>query len=389
MGEQAKRGFETTEYESRLVRAQEEMRARDLDAVVVTTPQNVRYFTGFATTFWESPTRPWFVILPREGQPIAVIPEIGAAGMAMTWVDDIRTWQAPRPEDDGLSLLASVFDALPVTTARIGWEMGRESVVRMPIADFDRLRGMMRGTEFVDASPLIWALRMIKSDGEISRIATACTIACDAFDALPEKLSAGQTEHGAAQAYRALLAEHGADSVPFLSVCSGEAGYSQIIVGPTERTLSAGDVLFVDVGATYDGYFSDFNRNFSFGPPEDAVRRAHETLWQATEAGIAAARPGATMEDLFHAMSGIIDAGGYAPPTTGRLGHGLGMHLTEPPSHMPGDRTVIAEGMVLTIEPGLEYVPGKMLVHEEDIAIRDGAAELLTRRSPQEMVVVG
>jgi len=383
------REFDTAEYEVRLERAQAGMQLHNLDALVVTTPQNIRYFTGFATTFWESPTRPWFVIVPRDGRLVAVIPEIGAAGMAMTWVDDIRTWPAPQPEDDGLSLLATLLAELPWTTGRIGWEMGRESVIRMPIADFDRLRAMAGGLEFVDGSPLIRSLRMVKSEGEIARIQMACTIAGDAFDALPAKLATGMSEHDVAATFRQLLAQFGADSVPFLSVCSGKGGYGQIIAGPSGRRLARGDILFIDVGATWGGYFCDFNRNFAFGAPDDATRRAQETLWRATEAGIAAARPGATSDDLFAAMSGLIAADGYAAPATGRLGHGLGLHLTEAPSHMPGDGTEIVPRMVLTVEPGLEYAPGKILVHEEDIVVREDGVALLTRRAPREMVVVG
>jgi Xaa-Pro dipeptidase len=65
------------------------------------------------------------------------------------------------------------------------------------------------------------------------------------------------------------------------------------------------------------------------------------------------------------------------------LGHGLGMQLTEPPSNMPGDGTVLLSGMVLTIEPGIEYAPGKMIVHEENIVIRPDGPELLTLRAPR------
>ena len=79
-----KRGFEISEFETRMVRAQEIMHRRNLDAIWVTTPQNIRYFTGFDSQFWESPTRPWFVVVPREGKPIAVVPEIGAREMERT-----------------------------------------------------------------------------------------------------------------------------------------------------------------------------------------------------------------------------------------------------------------------------------------------------------------
>ena len=105
----ATRGFELNEFKTRMLRAQSEMTARNLDAVVITAPQNWRYFAGFVTQFWESPTRPWFLILPRNGEPVAVIPTIGEPGVANTWVNDVRTWPAPQPDDDGVSLTLTAF----------------------------------------------------------------------------------------------------------------------------------------------------------------------------------------------------------------------------------------------------------------------------------------
>ncbi len=107
------RGFSAAEFEKRTARAQQIMDRHGFDALLLTAPPNVRYFTGFDSQFWESPTRPWFVVVPREGAPIAVIPEIGAPEMALTWIKDIRTWAAPNPEDDGLSLLKATIESLP------------------------------------------------------------------------------------------------------------------------------------------------------------------------------------------------------------------------------------------------------------------------------------
>ena len=119
---------------------------------------------------------------------------------------------------------------------------------------------------------------------------------------------------------------------------------------------------------------------------------AHDVVWRSTEAGLAAARPGATFADLFHAMQGVVSGGGAADSVgdsnVGRLGHGLGMQLTEFPSITPWDQTVLEPGMVLTLEPGMQFSPGKMMVHEENIVIREGGAELLTVRAPREMPVV-
>ncbi len=381
-------GLPDEEFQSRFERAQAAMHRHEVDAIVVTAPHNVRYFTGFNTQFWESPTRPWFVIVPREGEIIAVIPEIGVPGMEMTWVRDIRHWPAPQPEDDGLSLLGSALADLPSRFGRVGWEMGRESVIRMPISDFDKLRAQQSNLEFVNGSGLIWELRMVKSEPEIDRIRHACHIASAAFEALPATLEAGDTEYDASRKIRTELMRFGADTVPFAAVISGHDGYDQIIVGPSERKLGSGDILFIDLGATYDGYSCDFDRNFSFGEPSDLVARAHETVWQATEAGIAAARAGATTRDLWQAMAKVLDAGGSAGLNVGRLGHGLGMQLTEPPSNMPGDDTPLVPGMVMTIEPGMEFAPGKMLVHEENVVIREGGCELLTWRASRSLPVI-
>jgi Xaa-Pro dipeptidase len=87
-------------------------------------------------------------------------------------------------------------------------------------------------------------------------------------------------------------------------------------------------------------------------------------------------------------MTKVLDDSGSLGNNVGRLGHGLGMQLTEPPSNMPGDGTIIEVGMVLTIEPGMEYAPGKMIVHEENIVVREDGAELLTRRAPREMLII-
>ena len=382
------RGFGPEEFELRLARAQAAMTHDELDALVVTTAPNVRYFTGFNTQFWESPTRPWFIVVPREGAVIAVIPEIGEPGMAGTWVEDIRSWPAPRPDDDGVSLLQATLASLTRRFGRIGWEMGRESVVRMPLKDFDSLREQSGNLTFADGSPTLWALRRVKSPAEVARLRHVCQLASAAFEALPQRLRIGDSEIEARRKMQIELTEQGADNVPFVAVVSGPGGYSQCIVGPGERRLGDGDVLFIDTGATYDGYFCDFDRNFAFGHISDAAQRAHQAVWDATEAGIAAARPGATTTDLWRAMADVLEAAGSKGLNVGRMGHGLGLQLTEPPSNMPGDDTPLEPGMVMTIEPGMEYALGQMLLHEENVVITEDGAELLTRRAPRAMPVI-
>ena len=382
------RGFKLAEFEARTAKAQNLMADAGLDALLMTTEAEMRYYSGFHTPFWQSPTRPWFLIIPRQGKPVAVIPSIGAACMGLTWLDDIRTWPAPHPEDDGISLLTDALNDLAGVKGKIGIPMGHETHIRMPATDFDRLRAQIGTARFVDATDIVRAQRMVKSEAEIEKIAHICAIASDVFAAVPEFVRMGMCERDAFTQMRIELLKNGADEVPYLVGGSGQGGFADIIKLPTNRVLEAGDMMMMDTGAVFDGYFCDFDRNYVFGRASDEMRRAYDVVYQATEAGIAAAQIGATSADLFHAMADVMTASGASVGDIGRLGHGLGMQLTEWPSHTAADNTTLTAGMVITIEPGMSYGNGFTMVHEENIVIRAGGAELLSRRAPAELQVI-
>ena len=164
--------FPRAEYEARLEAANRAMHANNLDAILLASEAEVRYFTGFRTQFWQSPTRPWFVILRRDQTPLAIIPEIGAELMARSDIAEIEAWPAPRPHDDGLSLLK---DRL-ANCQRLGVLMGHETTFRMPLNDVFELRAALHA-EWIDATDIIRDLRMVKSDREIAYIRQICGIA--------------------------------------------------------------------------------------------------------------------------------------------------------------------------------------------------------------------
>lgn len=384
----AVRGFPVSEFEARVARAQALMAAEKLDLLLLTTEPEVRYFSGFLTQFWQSPTRPWFLILPREGKPVAVIPGIGAAAMERTWLDDIRTWPSPKPEDEGLSLLAGTITELGGKAPVIGVPSGPETHLRLPLSDYAALRASLPDTVFRDDAGIHRRLRIIKSEAEIGKIRTAGQMVSGVFEDWPSWLSVGMSEREIFRDFKIACMTAGADDVSYLVGGAGPGGYGDIISPPSDRKVRDGDVLILDTGAMHDGYFCDFDRNFAIGTPSADVHSAYAAAYTATDAALAVARPGATCADLFRAMADVLEAGGAQVGDVGRLGHGLGMQLTEWPSITASDTTVLQSGMVLTLEPGLEYAPGKMMVHEENIVVREDGAELLTRRAPAELPVV-
>jgi len=377
------RGFDPAEFRSRTERAQQRMERAGLSALLLTTEPEVRYFTGYLTRFWESPTRPWFLIVPATGKPIAVIPSIGAALMAQTWVEDIRTWSAPDLTDDGIGLLTEALCEITPADATIGVPDGHETHIRMPLADFRRLQRGLSSRSLAGAHGILRALRMVKSPAEISKIETACSIAARAFDRVPEIAGEGIALDEVFRRFQMLCLEEGADWVPYLAGGAEQGGYTDVISPARASALNSGDVLMLDTGLVWDGYFCDFDRNWSIGPASVPVRDAYATLVEASDAAFEVARPGATAADLFHVMNTILSRNS-GDTGAGRLGHGLGMSLTEWPSLIPTDHTVLEPGMVLTLEPGIE-VGGKILVHEENIVITEGAPRFISPRTGPEL----
>ncbi len=377
------KGFQKAEYQQRLTRAQQMMQQQQLAGVLLTTEHDIHYFTGFYTQFWQSPTRPWYVVLPASGKPIAIIPEIGVNCMRNGWVEDIRSWSSPHAKDDGVSLLIEVLSQVANQSKQhtIGINRGRETYIRMSLNELEQVQATLPNAKFGDATAIIRKLRMVKSQAEIAKLYYVAQQVSGVFERLPEFISTGMSDEAIFRAFKIECLQAGVD-VSYLVGATGQNGYNDIISPPGDKQLQAGDVLILDTGCIYDGYFCDFDRNYGFGSIDSHTQRAYETVWQATEVGLTVAKPGITCKDLFTAMHEVLQKGGAQGDNVGRYGHGLGLQLTEPPSHTHWDTTILEPGMVLTLEPGMVYSDNKMMVHEENIVITETGVELLSRRAP-------
>lgn len=377
------------EHRARMARAQLAMQKAGVDVLWLTTEPEFFWFTGFSTAFWQSPTRAWHLLVPAAGDPVAVIPSIGAACYARTEFTDVRCFDSPHPDALGIDLLTDTLRELVGVSAVVGRLEGPGTAMRVPFGDITRVENSLSSIQWADATPLVHSLRQVKTPAEIARLESVCTLASDLYDEVPSLVHPGMDERTLFRVVRQLAHAIGIDELPFLVGGTGAGGIRNIIAPPTSRSVTSGDVLLLDSGCRHAGYFADFDRNWAIGHELAPAAAAYAIAWEATEAGLAECRPGRSCRDVYEAIHLVL-----APHDTdrsgnvGRLGHGLGIELTETPSITPFDETELVPGMVLTVEPALLYGDDFVMVHEENLVITDDGYRLLSRRAPAELPVI-
>jgi len=231
-------------------------------------------------------------------------------------------------------------------------------------------------------------VRFVKSEAEIAKIRHICQITSQGFIDLEDFLRVGDSEQENCRRFKQHLLTLGVDDSPYIVSGSGQEGYGSIIMGPTDKIIEEGDLFIIDTGSVFDSYYCDFDRNYAFGSIGEEAKKAYRVAYEATEAGFNAAQIGNTTSDIFNAMNNVLQKGGALGNTVGRLGHGLGMQLTEWPSNTANDNTVLEPGVVLTLEPGMAFLPGKEMVHEENIVITENGPEWLSIRAADELPII-
>ena len=261
--------FTVDELAGRLAGLRDLMAAADLDAVLITTDGNHRYFTGHVTHRWTHNYVALFALLPRQGEPVLLVPHF-EAGMSQvdSWIETIRTFSVSHPLQ-GIEAITDAVREQGLESGRIGIEMGSMMWMRMPHDDFVQLRANLTGVEFADAAPLCWRLRARKSPAEVDLIRQAVAITDGAYEAVLDELRPGMSER---ELFSLLAVEHlkrGAEMPGSITICPNIPGSDRecdrTLRRPTDRTLVPGEVIAHDMGGRYRGYWSDYTRMFALG----------------------------------------------------------------------------------------------------------------------------
>jgi Xaa-Pro dipeptidase len=176
--------------------------------------------------------------------------------------------------------------------------------------------------------------------------------------------------------------------LPFQPIVSTGPNGANPHAMPSSRPLADGDLLVIDFGANFEGYFSDITRTFAVGSYSEEQKKVHDTVLAANQAGHDTAGPGASCQEVDRAARAVIEQAGYGKYFTHRTGHGLGMEGHEPPYIREGNARKLEPGMSFTIEPGIYLLDRFGVRIEDDVIVTDDGLHSFTT-FPRELQVIG
>ncbi|NIN69936.1 MAG: M24 family metallopeptidase [Anaerolineae bacterium] len=347
-------------FDARMLRLREELTARELDAFVVTHPQNRRYLSGFTGS---------------DGA-LFVTPDGGKL------ITDFRYLEQAERQSPGFELVEATPLELPETLGELVRQTGVKRVGfeshDVAVADHsDWTRAV--DSELVPVKELVEEMRAIKDRGELEAIKRAVAIGDAAMAHVREFIRPGMTEREVAWELEVYVRTHGAEAAGFdIIVASGPNG-AMAHATVSDRAIQAGEPIVIDVGARVDGYHSDLTRTLLLGEPDDRFEEIYDVVLRAQKAALEGIRPGMTGREADALARNVIEEAGYGEYFRHGLGHSVGLEIHENPKASTVSEAVLQPGMTLTVEPGI-YVTGWGGVRVEDLVVIAGnGVEVLSR----------
>ncbi|MEQ8297821.1 MAG: Xaa-Pro peptidase family protein [Nitratireductor sp.] len=348
----------------RLARLREAMRAEAADLVAIAPGSHMDWLVGFHPHPDERPC----LLLVGAKKEAFLMPVLNAEGTREHTDIAFHTWS----DDQGPK--AALDEAL----AAIGAEGAKTVVLDETMrADFALLvLDALPGATHAFTDRTLGRLRMVKDEGEIAKLKMNAEIADRAMQKAFAAIRPGMAEKDLAQVVKDHFASEGA--VPSFWIVGGGQNGAFPHHQSGDRPLAEGDAIVIDIGARKAGFPSDITRMAVVGRPPEGYGQIHTIVEKAVQAAMKAARPGVKASAVDAAARTVIADAGYGEYFVHRTGHGMGIDGHEPPYITATADTVLEEGMVFSIEPGI-YLPGRFGIRlEEIVVLRADGPEILS-----------
>ena len=336
---------------------------RELDAILISTPVNRRYLSGFTGSSG------YLLVTPQR---------------QILFTDSRYTEQAGKqsPQFEVIQMKAGLgwlLDALKETGARrVGFESDNMTVASYNRAlDAIKEDGDLSGTSLIATSGITDELRVFKDKEELAQLQKAIDASDRAMEMVCPTIEAGMTEKEVAWRMEVAMREFGTDNISFDTIVATGPNGAMAHHRPGDRVIQTGEPIVIDMGAQVDGYCSDITRTVVVGEPDEMFHKIYNIVLGAQLTAIHTVRPGLTGEECDALSRDVISEAGYGDNFGHSLGHGVGLAVHENPRVGPRADNVLERDMVFTVEPGI-YLTGWGGVRIEDIVIlgEDGATVL-------------
>lgn len=352
---------------NRLEKLRDKLKETNATALLVTSPYNLRYLTGFTGT---------------TGLSVITMD-------AAYFITDFRYQEQVEKECLGFEIIENKG---PIMTEVAKLVAEKEIAVLgfegdyMPFATYKQVATIV-DAPLVPVSGIVEGLREVKDESEIAIIKKACEIADAAFSHILTYIKAGMTEIQVANELDFHMRSLGASGVSFETIVASGVRSAMPHGVASEKVIEQGDMITLDFGCYYKGYVSDMTRTIALGDPGEELRDIHQRVLTAQLKVTEAAKPGMTGVALdavardYFAELGCADAFGHS------TGHGIGLEIHEGPNVSKVAEKAFVPGNVITNEPGL-YFPGLGGCRiEDDLLVTETGVEVLTQ-SPKELIIL-
>jgi Xaa-Pro aminopeptidase len=349
---------------NRLKKLRRRLAEKEIDAVLISQPENRRYLSGFDGSAG-------FLLIAAQKAILATdFRYIEQAGAQAPGYEIFRTTSNINDWFPGLA------DGLRIK--RLGFEAGT-----ITFALHHQLRDALNKkripVKLAPVNGLAESLRAVKEPAEIALIKKASEITDAAYEYIEGTIRPGLTERQVAWEIEKCLREKGSQALPFEIIVASGPNAALPHARPSERIINAGEPIVIDMGARFNGYASDLSRTICLGTPDDTFRKVYNVVIDAQMTAESIIREGTTGHQADAAARTVIEQAGYGESFGHALGHGVGLATHELPRLGPGSNEPLTAGTVFTVEPGV-YLPGWGGVRIEDtVTMANGQAKPISK----------
>jgi len=351
----------------KLTKLRTKMKAQQIDGLLVMSPINRRYITGFTGT-----------------AGAALITEDAAIFMT-----DFRyTEQAKKQAKD-----FTVIEHTEAIKVEIAKQIKQLHIERLGFEEDYVTFGAYQQyeqsffTQLVPVANLIESLRMVKTEEELQILRDAAQIADAAFEHILTYIKPGVKEIDVANELEFFMRKQGATASSFDTIVA--SGYRSALPHgvASEKEIATGELVTMDFGAIYKGYCSDITRTIAVGNINDELNNMYHIVLEAQKRGVSGIKAGMTGKDADQITRDYIESKGYGEYFGHSTGHGIGLEVHENPRLAATSTDILEKNMVVTVEPGIyvSNVGGCRI--EDDIIITETGNEVITH-SPKELITL-